>query len=66
MENALRKFRIEKGLTQADLARALNASKGTISKWENGEAIPRREQMVRIHTFTKGEVSPGSFFGGQQ
>ena len=38
----IKKYRLEKGLTQTDLAKALSFSKSQISKWENGEGTPEK------------------------
>lgn len=35
-------------LTQAELAKIANVSQGTVSKWENGELEPDRDELGRI------------------
>ena len=41
----IRKFRKEKGLSQENLAYAINKTKGTISRIENGELLPNAEEI---------------------
>lgn len=41
-------FRIEKGLSQEELASLLHISRQTISKWENGNSVPDADMLVRI------------------
>ncbi|MEQ9764671.1 helix-turn-helix domain-containing protein [Streptococcus jiangjianxini] len=45
---ALKKYRQDQGLTQAELAEQLDVSDKTISKWENGETYPSKRNMMRI------------------
>lgn len=61
MTNALHKFRVEKQLTQEALADALGVTKGMISKWERGEAVPRRQYLSAIFNFTGGAVTANDF-----
>lgn len=35
-------------LSQAELAAIAGVSQGTVSKWENGELNPNRDEMARI------------------
>jgi transcriptional regulator with XRE-family HTH domain len=41
-------LRTERGLTKAQLARAINTSKTSITLWENGQRIPNREFCNRL------------------
>lgn len=41
-------LREEKGLTQKDLATLLDVSDKAISKWENGQSIPRMETLEKL------------------
>lgn len=36
------------GLSQAEMAAITAVSQGTVSKWENGELNPNRDEMARI------------------
>lgn len=44
----LKSIRREKHLSQDDLANQLFISRQSISKWENGEAMPDLENLVRL------------------
>ena len=44
----LRRLRIEKGLTQAQLADKLFVSRSTVAKWENGLGMPNPESMTAL------------------
>jgi transcriptional regulator with XRE-family HTH domain len=47
--NALRHIRKSVfGLSQAEIAAIAEVSQGTVSKWENGEANPSRDEMAKI------------------
>ena len=41
-------LRLEKGVTQDEVANALDISNKTVSKWENGSSSPDIERLVRI------------------
>ena len=36
------------GVTQSELAEIAKVNQGTVSRWENGDAEPRREELERI------------------
>ena len=44
----LKQLRIQKGLTQAQLADKLFVSRSTVAKWENGLGLPNPESMVTL------------------
>ncbi|MCM1284989.1 MAG: helix-turn-helix transcriptional regulator [Acetobacter sp.] len=46
--NTLCKLREEHNLTQKELAKILDVSDKAVSKWENGQAIPRMETLEKI------------------
>ena len=48
--NKIKKQRIEKNMTQKNLADALNVSNQLISKWETGESVPSIEYMDKLCT----------------
>lgn len=48
MGNHLSERRVELGLTQKELARAVGVSEGTISKWESGAIINIRRDKVNV------------------
>ena len=47
MQEKLVQLRKEKGLTQIELAEALNVSRQAVSKWESGGALPATENLDR-------------------
>lgn len=60
---ALREWREINRLSLDAAAKRLGAANGTVVwRWENGVAIPRRGQMVRIYVETRGQVDPNSFY----
>lgn len=61
MTNALTLYRRDNNLTLEAVGLAVGASKGMVSKWENGQAMPRRKYIERLHEFTGGKVSADSF-----
>lgn len=40
--------RREKGLSQEQLAEALDVSRQTVSRWENGERVPASDNLARL------------------
>ena len=44
----LKKLRIEKGLTQKELATIINVSTSAVSQYERGKATPRRENLILL------------------
>ncbi len=42
------KYRTEKGMSQTDLANALDVSRQSVSKWENNAAVPDLERIVSM------------------
>ena len=44
----LKQLRLEKGLTQAQLAEKLFVSRSTVAKWENGLGLPNPESMATL------------------
>ncbi|MBO5047436.1 MAG: helix-turn-helix transcriptional regulator [Clostridia bacterium] len=44
----LKELRIEKGIGQVELAKALNLSKGIISLWENGLREPKLSNLILL------------------
>lgn len=47
----LKNLRVEKGIGQAELARAINVSNGIISLWENGLREPKLSNLIAIAKF---------------
>ena len=47
----LKELRIEKGVGQVELAKAINVSKGIISLWENGLREPKLSNLIELSKF---------------
>lgn len=47
----LRKVRLDRGLTQQELATAINSKQRTVSRWESGEREPGWGAMQRLVRF---------------
>ncbi len=48
LNERIKKFRKDNGLTQMDLAKKLNITDKAVSKWENGEAKPDIELIIKL------------------
>ena len=46
-----KELRIEKGVGQVELAKAINVSKGIISLWENGLREPKLSNLIELANF---------------
>lgn len=57
----LRKYRIQAGLKQEDLAQRLGKSKSVISNWERGENRPDAETIAKICAILN--VTPNEILG---
>lgn len=44
----IQEARLAKGMTQADLAKAMGLDRGTVVRWETGKAIPRKTGIPKI------------------
>lgn len=53
----IRKFRKERGVTQAELAKNIGVSRSTIAKYENGERTPSLSTLQKIADFLKISIS---------
>ena len=47
---AIREARVERGMVLRDVAALVNHNSGILSRWENGERIPRPEHVARLLT----------------
>ncbi len=43
--NSFKINRLKKGYTQIEVAKKMNVDKSTVSKWENGESVPRVDKL---------------------
>lgn len=48
MLTKLKILRVEKGMSQSDLAQALGTTQVTVSAWETGRSTPRPPMMQKI------------------
>lgn len=70
--NIIRKLRIERGMTQRQLADKMNISDKTVSKWERGLGCPEVVLIlelsdlleVDISKLLSGDLAPNDFVGG--
>jgi len=53
LDERLKKLRKSKGITQRDLAEAINVSVQSIHKWENGKGLPDAINLLNIASFYK-------------
>ena len=55
MENVfcerLKELRMEKGVGQIELSKAINVSKGIVSLWENGLREPKLSNLISLALF---------------
>ena len=47
----LKELRIEKGVTQQELGKILNATKMAVSHWESGHSEPSISQLIILSSF---------------
>ena len=47
----LKELRLEKGVGQIELSKAINVSKGIISLWENGLREPKLSNLIALAQF---------------
>lgn len=50
-------------ITQQKAAEGLGLTQATVSRIVNGSYIPSKENMLKIYTYTNGEVQPNDFYG---
>lgn len=49
--SAIKKIRIQKGITQAEIADAMQVTVATVSRWETGEFFPRSAKLYQLAAF---------------
>lgn len=54
---ALRKLRLERGINQPQLAKALYVSRPTVTRWENGTRLPDAAMITRLADYLGVEVN---------
>ena len=50
MRITLKAARVNKGMTQNDVAKALGVTKKTVGSWENGKSVPNVDKIEAICT----------------
>ena len=60
----MREIRIERGFSQASLAKELGVTKQNISDWENGKSETNFEMVARIANFF--QVTAGQLIGTEE
>lgn len=58
----LKEYRALRKKTLEEDAKDLGTTPATLSRWQNNKAIPGREEMKRIVTWSKGAVQPNDFY----
>ncbi len=48
MRISLKAARVNAGLTQEELAAAVNVGKKTVAAWENGKSLPKADKIDKI------------------
>ena len=48
LNDNIRKYRKEKGLSQEEMAVRLHVVRQTVSKWENGKSVPDAEALISL------------------
>lgn len=65
-QSALRKWRLDAGLTVADAAEKAKVTRQTWHSWESGRSIPPARYMLAIKTMTDGAVKADDFYPSEQ
>lgn len=60
----IKRIRLEMGYTTRELAEKLGASKGTVSKWENGHYLPNNKRLTDIAFY--GQISVNELLTGKK
>lgn len=48
MRVSLKAARVDKNLTQTDVANALNVTKKTVGAWESGKSMPKADKIDQL------------------
>lgn len=49
--NPIKRYRMERGISQEALARVIGVSSFTVSHWETGDSLPRVQNMTKLAQF---------------
>lgn len=63
IDKKIKFYRLQKHMTQEELAEKLNVVRQTVSKWENGQSVPDADVLLRIAEIL--EVSVNKLLGTQ-
>lgn len=55
--NPIKKIRIEKKIKQEYIAKGMNVTIATVSRWESGEFLPRADKLPALAKILKCNVS---------
>nr|WP_246208733.1 helix-turn-helix transcriptional regulator [Anaerotalea alkaliphila] len=53
----MRMYRVRKGYTQEAFAALLGVDRSTVSKWENGEIMPRVQRLLQMAALLDVDVA---------
>lgn len=56
IETRIKELRLEKELTQSDLAKAISTSQRNIGRWENGENEPTASFLIALADYFKVSI----------
>ena len=56
-------FLKEHSWSVARISVALEVNPATVTKWKYNSVIPRKDDILKIHAFTDGKVTPNDFYG---
>ncbi len=58
----LRAYLTDQAISIAEFAERIGVSVQAVHRYLDGERIPQRDVMERIHAVTKGKVQPNDFY----
>lgn len=54
--NKIQEYRKKQNLRQADLAKKMNVSRTTVTKWESGKILPRSKLLPKLALVLKCNI----------
>jgi ribosome-binding protein aMBF1 (putative translation factor) len=61
LEEYIRKWRLEQGLLQVDLAKKINVNEMTIVNWEKGKTKPDKKKFEKLRTMLGNSMPSAPF-----
>lgn len=55
--NAIKRLRLNVGLSQSDVAKALNVTQGAVSQWENSGVLPTADRLPDLARLFKCSIN---------